>query len=1833
MAKSICTLHIAPAILHLILCIFLLIISNSNSAFSQGTASVRSGRTCKSTLALIENKGQIIDQNNKPNPGVLYLLNTPGMNVQLRRGGFSYDVYSPRPCTPPPIGIGAGGRGALRSKDSARVIDYHRIDIDLVNSNPNPSIVPSDPAPDYYNYFTASAPYEGIKNVRQYAKITYKEIYPGIDLEFFTNKEYGYKYNFVVHPGAFVSDIKLKISGTDDIQLVRDFLIMMTSLGAIDELIPESYFLYSSSKNLVKSRFREIGKGVFGFSTDGNIPPGSTLVIDPTTKRLWGTYYGGSDWESEGQCSVDHSGNVFLAGATMSFNNIATAGAYQSSLAGNMDGFLVKFNAAGQRQWATYFGGDLHDDLGSCIVSNSGSIYVSGSTSSTWGMATTGAHQTVYGGGLLDCYIEKFDQNGTRIWGTYYGGAGSDSPGYLTIDKHGNIFLTGSTESDTGIATPGTYQPNRYGSGDAFLAKFNSNGVRQWGTYFGGEYDDIAYNGTTNSTGNVYIVGKTTSHTNIASVGAHQTIYGGWSDGFVAKFNTGGQRLWATYYGGSFYDYGLGCCTDDSGNVIVAGKTGSSTGIASTGSYQPLLGGYDDAFLVKFDSLGVRQWGTYYGGTGNEFAYSCATGRNNDIFMAGNTMSNDNISTPDAYQPALGGGVDGFVVKFNSAGVGQWGTYYGGADEDAFLKCSYSADDTLYLSGYTYSTTAIASLDGHQTIYGGARDDMLIKFVECWPIAAAGPITGPATVHRNSYGIQYSIPPLSHAVNYVWTLPPGATIAGGADTNCITVNFSGTATSGTMWVKGMNKCGPGDSAFLYITLLPEFFSVGFIVPDTTCINHTINITDTTTSGTTYYWNFCSGNTNTDPTGINIGNPGGLLSIPTYITLVKQNDSCFSFISCQGVGVIRYYHGTSFKNNPVSWTNLGNFGGVIGPSEEGIQVKFDNGNWYGFVNSNTTMIRLDFRSSPMNIPTATDIGPFPSFNMAHGLVITRDGTNWIGLVTCSTGQKLIRLNFGNSLANNSPVVTDFGNLGGVLISPAAICLLQETSLWYAMIMAGGNTLARISFGTSLLNAPTGVNLGNPGGFNSAGGLTLLRDCESTTGYWTNYLVNGELGKLTFPAGISGTVTGTLLGNIGGLAQPHSFSEIFRQSDTLYAYITNRFNGTLTRLTFLPCTNASVASSNLFSPPPFSYNQTGTYNIHLIVNEGLPIQGTVCKPIVIVNPPTVYLGADDSICAGGSKILNAGPGYSSYHWSTGATTQSITINAPGTYWVEAMKWGCTATDTIHITPALAPVITIAGNTMVFQGSTEVYTTQPGMTGYVWTFSAGGTWVSGGTTIDNTITIQWNSLGAQWVEVNYTFTNGCPGVLPTHLNVTVVPDRGFVIPDTTCVNHPVNIINTTAGGTTYYWTFCSGNATTNPLAANIGNPSNKLNHPMYMALAVDGNDHFSFVTNQGYPGYITRNYHGSSFSNDPSSSVNMLQAGELDHSVEAIQIVKNDDGNWYGFVNNNTTITRLDFFNSLWNTPTTTDLGPFTNISVAHGSAIIKEGNTWLGFFDSSPTANILSRLNFGTSLATIPTYENLGNAAGFTWPCQLTVVKENGLNYILVINYSPGSLSRVSFGNSLLNTPTGGNLGNCGAIISSTGITALNDCETSVGYYTVYMPVPNAAIGRLSFSGGIAGTVTATSLGNTGGFGRPDSFSQIFRQNDSLFAYVMNYDNSTLTRLSFPPCTNATPTSSTLFTPPPVSYNQPGTYNIRLIVDEGLLTETSVCGPIVVMDPPVVNLGNNDSVCPGGSKILNAGAGFSSYLWSTGATTQTITINSPGTYWVDAMKWGCMASDTV
>ena len=172
--------------------------------------------------------------------------------------------------------------------------------------------------------------------------------------------------------------------------------------------------------------------------------------------------------------------------------------------------------------------------------------------------------------------------------------------------------MVGQTESSTGniIATAGSHQPAFGGNQDAYLVKFDASGVRLWATYYGGTSIDDAYGCSTDAEGNVYLVGITLSTNGIATTGSHQTINGGIHDGFLAKFNASGVRQWATYYGGTENDEGRKCVIDDEGNVYLAGYTVSANNIGTAGSHQSTFGGIRDGFLAKFHANGVREWGT-----------------------------------------------------------------------------------------------------------------------------------------------------------------------------------------------------------------------------------------------------------------------------------------------------------------------------------------------------------------------------------------------------------------------------------------------------------------------------------------------------------------------------------------------------------------------------------------------------------------------------------------------------------------------------------------------------------------------------------------------------------------------------------------------------------------------------------------------------------------------------------------------------------------------------------------------------------------------------------------------------------------------------------------------------------------------------------------------------------------------------------------------------------------------------------------------------------------------------------------------------------------------
>ncbi|MCC6185874.1 MAG: T9SS type A sorting domain-containing protein, partial [Chitinophagaceae bacterium] len=254
------------------------------------------------------------------------------------------------------------------------------------------------------------------------------------------------------------------------------------------------------------------------------------------------------------------------------------------------------------------------------------------------------------------------------VWGTYYGGKSAENDARVSIGGI-NIFLGGSTNSDTGIATPGTHQTT-LGSinGDAYLAAFDSSGKRLWGSYFGGENIEIFGGISGVQEGAIYLSGKTQSLTNIASTGADKTSLSGVEDAFLVKFKTDGTREWSTYVGGeNLENAGDRIARDQLGNVFLYGLTGSTTGISSGHAWQKIYGGgKTDHFISCFDPNGKKIWGSYMGGEeeeGNVYRISGCSYINNSLYISGTTKSHSGIATSGSFKPTFAGAYGGFLAR------------------------------------------------------------------------------------------------------------------------------------------------------------------------------------------------------------------------------------------------------------------------------------------------------------------------------------------------------------------------------------------------------------------------------------------------------------------------------------------------------------------------------------------------------------------------------------------------------------------------------------------------------------------------------------------------------------------------------------------------------------------------------------------------------------------------------------------------------------------------------------------------------------------------------------------------------------------------------------------------------------------------------------------------------------------------------------------------------------------------------------------------------------------------------------------------------------------
>src|SRR2546426_3342474 len=380
----------------------------------------------------------------------------------------------------------------------------------LVGANSAARIQGLDELPGRSHSFIGRDPSRWRTNVPTYARVAYRDIYPGIDLVYYGTQERQLEYDFVVGPGADPRAIRLMFDGVDRLELngTGDLVLHVgeTSLRFGKPLV---YQRSEGARREVAGRWAFENRTTVGFHV-GRYDARRPLVIDPTIALA--TYVGGTGTDEAFAIAIDASANVYLTGNTSSLDFPRSMGAFQTTLRGTSDAFVVKLNSAFTAlTYSTYLGG-TGDDAGRGIaVDASGNAYVTGFTDSADFPTTAGAFQTAFGG-VRDAFVVKLNTAGSaRVYATYLGGSLSDVGLGIAIDTAGNAYVTGGTLSTNFPTAGGVSQTTSGGDRDAFVTKLNAAGmVLAYSTYLGGAGTDVGNAIAIDATGAAYITGSTT---------------------------------------------------------------------------------------------------------------------------------------------------------------------------------------------------------------------------------------------------------------------------------------------------------------------------------------------------------------------------------------------------------------------------------------------------------------------------------------------------------------------------------------------------------------------------------------------------------------------------------------------------------------------------------------------------------------------------------------------------------------------------------------------------------------------------------------------------------------------------------------------------------------------------------------------------------------------------------------------------------------------------------------------------------------------------------------------------------------------------------------------------------------------------------------------------------------------------------------------------------------------------------------------------------------------------------------------------------------------------
>jgi gliding motility-associated-like protein len=615
-----------------------------------------------------------------------------------------------------PTGGGGGGKPEQASEAARQVktgtgsnnaqtfvLRSHAYQASFLHASDEVIALPDKPLNTYNNYFIDNDSTKWATGCRVFQAVTYKNMYPNIDVRYFSENGM-LKYDIIVHPGGDASKIALQFDGVDKLDTKEENLRIQTTVGEVSELKPYTYQASDNGKQEIKARY-VIRNNTVTFKLD-NYDKNRTLIIDPT--EVFSTLTGSTADNWGFTATYDNQGNFYAGGIVFGArgNFPVSNGAFQTSFQGG-DGMdngspcdigIIKFNPNGtSRVYATYIGGNGNEQPHSLVVDSRGNLVIAGRTTST-NFPTTADN---FGPcGSYDIFIAKLNPTGTSLIGSRkIGGSGMDGvniqPKYASggssngstistrrnygddarseviVDYSNNIYLAAQTQSGNFPVTPGAFQPTFGGSQDGVLIKASPDmNTISFSSFLGGSGNDAAFVLSLNpANNNIYVAGGTSSR-DFPGTGNGAVLFssyqGGDCDGFVAIVsNDGSSLIKSSYFGTSGADLVFGIQFDNLSFPYIMGTTTGTWPVTSNVAFKQANG---KQFISKLQSdLSAWVYSTVFGkGAAKpdisptaflvdrcENVYVSGWGGGIDIgFGYDNSGTNGLTTTPDALIPA-----------------------------------------------------------------------------------------------------------------------------------------------------------------------------------------------------------------------------------------------------------------------------------------------------------------------------------------------------------------------------------------------------------------------------------------------------------------------------------------------------------------------------------------------------------------------------------------------------------------------------------------------------------------------------------------------------------------------------------------------------------------------------------------------------------------------------------------------------------------------------------------------------------------------------------------------------------------------------------------------------------------------------------------------------------------------------------------------------------------------------------------------------------------------------------------------------------------------------